>query len=132
MNSYRGMLEEARRHLTRAEVELETEEYEESCMRARDAAEQALLAYLVSKGQSFEEEEGNDLLDLLRQAQAHDPTFASLEPILKDLNRFRAPEKAKPREIRTAWGTVPDEQEATLAVRKARQVLTFVEGKLGP
>lgn len=129
MSQYQSILEEARRHLARAEVNLETEEFEEACMRARDAAERALSAYLASKGLIPEEEE-EDLLVLLQQAQTHDPAFGSLQPILKELNRFRAPETAKPHEIRTTWGTVPDERTTAALIQKARQVLNFVETKL--
>ncbi len=127
---------EARRWLLQAEQDLDDAEfnlsggrYNVACFLAQQSAEKALKAYLFSK--EAEEVWGHSVAELCKDVQTFDPEFNQLETKAGPLDKYYIPTRCP----NALPGGIPskafDENDATSAIRLARELIEFIKARGG-
>lgn len=123
-------LKQAKRDLEDAIFLKKSERYNLACFLSQQAAEKAMKAYLYSKGAELVW--GHSVAELINDASSFDEEFLKIKPDGASLDKYYIPTRypnglpgGTPYEAFT-------EEDATLAIRRASKVISFVEGKLKP
>ena len=116
-------MQQAVADLAAAEDSLKTRHFEWACFRGQEAAEKALKSFLYFKGRTSII--SHSLVDLVREAERLDPSFAPLLGDAKHLDAFYIATRY-PNGLMSADPPAKyfDQKDATRCIQSARSILT--------
>jgi HEPN domain-containing protein len=120
----------ARRDVLAADVLQRNGIYEESCFHSQQAAEKALKAFLLYKGQT--PPRIHALPDLLTRCLTFDTTLNALRAECTTLNQYYAPTRDPDAAAAVSPAGLPGQTEAQRALDYARAIISAIETRIVP